>query len=317
MLPHAMPSPKNQEKEVYPANIVATRRLIFSPPNILRRTTTARTRSSALLNEEKGDSPSSNKENSAENARDRTGLRAGEEPTKPEQFKRSFSFSDAAIGKPAAAEGSSNDSDAFSQTLVRLRNNWLQQRVFRSNSFSGPSRVSKEGSIRKKKELRSVDAVVETSKSEFFCNQNRVATKQKPASPGRDVSIFVVPDSKGAPPSLQAMKPKQPSEAKPVPKPPLKSASTVKQEGGSQEACQPTKSCNRNAQTLVKERARWLQRQVDRNELFLDVPSDDEDDKEKRKTDLQLRLEAFEKELQRLKPAVVGVPPRRSLAELP
>ena len=306
-----------QEKEVYPANIVATRRLIFSPPNIIRKTATARPRGSALLNEEKGDSPSSNKENSAENARDRTGLRAREAPTKPEHFKRSFSFSDAAIGKPAAAEGSSsNDSDVFSQTLDRIRNKWLQQRVFRSNSFSEPSRVSKEGSFRKK-ELSSVDAVVETSKSEFFCNQNQVATKQKPASPGRDLSIFVVPNSTGAPPSLQAIKPKQPSDAKPVPNPPLKSASTVKKEGGSQEACQPTKSCNRNAQTLVKERARWLQRQVDRNELFLDVPSDDEDDKEKRKTDLQLRLEAFERELQRSKPAVVGVPPKRSLAELP
>ena len=78
--------------------------------------------------------------------------------------------------------------------------------------------------------------------------------------------------------------------------------------------------------TLVGTRTRWLEKQVFKNNMCHDTPSDDEEEEEeaekkqleKPKTDIQIRLEALQKEMMASQQhGVSGVAPRRCLSDLP
>jgi len=83
------------------------------------------------------------------------------------------------------------------------------------------------------------------------------------------------------------------------------------------------KNEKKQKKTLVQERASWLEKQVSRNELFQHIESEEErdDDIEEQKTDIELRLEAIEKEMKKghfsTQVKKEGVARRRSLTELP
>lgn len=113
------------------------------------------------------------------------------------------------------------------------------------------------------------------------------------------------------------------SEEKPKPAPVhVKKANPLSEQIGRPRIVASKKAAkNKKPKTLVESRAYWLQNQVRKNEFHEEVHSDaeEEEEVEKPKSAIQLRLEALEKGMAADQPQETprGVAPRRSLAELP
>ena len=351
-----METPKEPEP-LCPANIVATRRVLFSPVKSTSTNAKARPIWHHGQCRDKIESPTANKENARggkiKKSSDNQSVKLREvvksysfsdvlvekkkesahedkaaygkikrsndnQFVKLREVVKSYSFSDVLIEKKKesahedkAAHGKGDDQEDEPKGLVEKRTMWLQGRVLKSSSFTEPDETS---------------AILQSEESSM---QNIVAARTLWLQ--KQVSINSMPNWLQKQVSINSMSNEEKSHRERTmisyALPRFDDMCTVDNKKNSTPRLTEVKQRKKagkkkinKAKTLVETRAQWLQHQVCKNELFQDIPSDDEEeeDGEKPKTDIQLRLEALQRDMMSgQQPAAGGVAPKRSLAELP
>ena len=309
-----METPKEPEP-LCPANIVATRRVLFSPVKSTSTNAKARPIWHHGQCRDKIESPTANKENARGGKIKKS---SDNQSVKLREVVKSYSFSDVLVEKKKesahedkAAHGEGDDQEDEPKGLVEKRTMWLQGRVLKSSSFTEPDEIS---------------AILQSEESSM---QNIVAARTMWLQ--KQVSINSMPNWLQKQMSINSMSNEEKSHRERTmisyALPRFDDMCTVDNKKNSTPRLTEVKQRKKagkkkinKAKTLVETRAQWLQHQVCKNELFQDIPSDDEEeeDGEKPKTDIQLRLEALQRDMMSgQQPAAGGVAPKRSLAELP
>ena len=309
-----METPKEPEP-LCPANIVATRRVLFSPVKSTSTNAKARPIWHHGQCRDKIESPTANKENARGGKIKKS---SDNQSVKLREVVKSYSFSDVLVEKKKesahedkAAHGEGDDQEDEPKGLVEKRTMWLQGRVLKSSSFTEPDETS---------------AILQSEESSM---QNIVAARTLWLQ--KQVSINSMPNWLQKQMSINSMSNEEKSHRERTmisyALPRFDDMCTVDNKKNSTPRLTEVKQRKKagkkkinKAKTLVETRAQWLQHQVCKNELFQDIPSDDEEeeDGEKPKTDIQLRLEALQRDMMSgQQPAAGGVAPKRSLAELP
>ena len=309
---NSMTSVLTESEPLYPANIVASRRILFSParnsyansnPRPIQETT-AHQKRNVLATIDK------------ENAGDDKATRLNDVPS--DILKEACS----SIAAPTSKANDSPSKIADKQNefepkgLVEKRALWLQGRTISSSSVAFPGRErSVDGSTR---EESSVNNCTVASRTTLLQKNLASNTTSKQATVSLNCTGLAIVNGKQA---LQQQSssatirgtPRFDNRAQDTKKSPSTSPKPLEVQAPNRDI----KKAKR-PKSLVETRAKWLEKQVNKNELCHDVPSDDEDEVEKPKTDIQLRLEALQKEMMAAQQYVAdGVAPKRCLAELP
>lgn len=311
----------NESDPICPVNIVATRRVLFSPAKTASTNSKSRsiTRKTQCHDNVESHSPTSDKENTGEG---KAKMFGDIQSVKLREVAKSFMFSDAPAEK--ANSGASSDMKMDSEELaqeveqkgiVEKRTIWLQGKIGTPNNAITLHSEEKPTIDIKESEESAMNNIVAARTLLLQKNLliNTVATNVK--SPQRGNNNF----------NLSCKKVQSPRESGLVGK--LFDACAddkKKSPTRSMEARKRKKTGKKKAskpKTLVETRAQWLEKQVTKNEMCGSISSEDDDDDEeleKPKTDIQLRLEALQKEMMAVQLQVTGgVAPKRSLAELP
>lgn len=305
-----------ESEPLCPANIVATRRILFSPttnskPRPIKDTASC-PKSIALTTYDK------------ENAGDEKDKRRSDvQSVRLREANISHSFSTVpnlkandSIVEHTQSQVAEKNHEFEPKGLVEKRTLWLQGRSLPPNGITVPGR--ERTSVGTKLEQLTVDngtVAARTTLLQKNLASNGLATKaisslnstglanlhveqavqqQSPLAPRRGPSRL---DSRRQDSNKSPSAPKNLAEVKDH---------------------QVATNTARKPKSLVETRAKWLEKQVSKNEMCHDVPSEEEDEVEKPKTDIQLRLEALQREMMAAQQHVSdGVAPKRCLAELP
>lgn len=306
---NSMTSALTESEPLCPANIVAARRILFSParnsyPNSNPRPIhdpTASLKRMALATNDK------------ENAGDDKPKRYSDVPAVV--LKGSCSSIAAPTSEANESPIADKADDFEPKGLVEKRALWLQGRALPSSSVAFPGREQSVGGSTPESTMNASTVAARTTllqknlASNTASKEATLSLKCTGTANLNGKQAFQQQSSsattRGAPRfDNRAQDPKK-SQSSP---PKALEVQTLNRE---------TKK-SKKPKSLVETRAKWLEKQVHRNEMGHDIPSDDEDDVEKPKTDIQLRLEALQKEMMAAQQYVAdGVAPKRCLAELP